>query len=181
MNRLQSLAYLGMSAVTLVLWCILYFLMAVRLEPTVLGPPPDLLAKESYPCLSISGCSLWALLLAIHAYVVSRIVTRKNDLSSACLRWVSAGAFVISCAFVAVIHPDLMLTILLPYFGSPLTVFIERHLPLLSCIYFHWGFQRLLPLWPFVHLALITAYLFAARGILHRQRERRRVLQDDAT
>src|ERR1700684_1107183 len=82
MTRSRIAPYILVGSVTILLWLLLYFLMAMRLEPIVLGPPPDLMAKEAYPYLSLRGCVLWILLLALYSYVVSRIVVRTLGFST---------------------------------------------------------------------------------------------------
>jgi hypothetical protein len=145
----------------------------------VLGPPPDLIAKESYPYLSVTGCCLWVLLLAVYSQVATRVAARTISLPSArASAGISIGAFLVSCAYIAVVHPFFMLTIMLPRFGPRFGIFIEKHLPPLDYLYFHWGFQAHLPWWPFGHLAVIAAYLFAVLGMMHLPRKDDRALRD---
>jgi hypothetical protein len=155
--------YSALVGATVLLWATLYGLMLARWEPVVLSAAPAHergLTKEAYPYLSIGGSLLWILVLVLYTVALSRISARGFSFD---FKGPSARPFIslffINCAFVTVVHPNLLITLVRPQRRPGFSRFIERWLPGIDQLYFHWGFQRW-KLWlPLVHALLVSLYV----------------------
>lgn len=160
MTNFKPSTYAGMIGLTSTLWLLLYGLMHYRLEPVLLGAPPQELrglAKEAYPYLSIVGSMIWIALIALYAFACGRLLApavslpRRSDSS-----WLALGLFVISLLFVVTVHPNLLVTLVRPDQRSNFAHFLEEYCPVLDQLYFHWGFQRFELWFPLAHALVVT-------------------------
>lgn len=171
MTQLKPLTYARIVGLTAVLWLTLYASMLARCEPVVLRAPPlelQGLTKEAYPYLSIAGSLLWLALVAIYAFAGGRLLASDPSLEgSPDPSRLAVGIFFISLIFLAVVHPNFLITLIQPDQRPDFVRFLEKDLPVLDRLYFHWGFQRY-QLWlPLAHMVLVTFFILTY-GIIRR-------------
>lgn len=139
----------GLLALLVTLWTglvysALFLLGRLQIDPIVLVSSrlPDFF-RHGMPKVSPTGIAAWLVVLGVYAAGSIMLTARFFDLWDR--RRLLAGfliLFFLSAAFVALVHPTLLLTILGPGDRECYSRFIRANVPFLDQIYFHWGLQR---------------------------------------
>lgn len=140
----------------------IFALGLLRVDPIrfVPGPRPEFL-RHGMPIVSSAGALVWLAVLAIYACGSILFATRILGITVRQRRML--GTFVallsFSVAFVALVHPMFLLTILTGESREAFAQFVQLHVPFLDQIYFHWGLHRL-------KYAILSFQVLATLGIL---------------
>lgn len=145
MSKRLLLVAAAEALLALCAFSVLFALGLARVDPIVwVGNPSNpQFHQHGMPTFSWVGAAVWIALIALYAYLATAAGVRIISLPQR--RSLATGApllFLLTSLLIAVVHPTLLLTVLSPGARATYSRFIEKHIPVLDQIYFHWGLTR---------------------------------------
>ena len=152
-------AILCIVTITICLYVLLYFLALARIDPTiyVAAKPRQYHADV---VLSPLGIIIWSTIIAMHSLLIALFASFYLKQR---MLWRGFTIFVVTLLFITIIHPTFLMLALPESIRQNYFHFVERYIPPLYQIYFHWGLGKYVYSIFAIHISLLCA-LVLSRG-----------------